>query len=165
MLPSSGLGTDKSKCKCKCKVPSYHIQTGSFFFFYSPLPRLVFTSLARLFSPLPLQFHYRGLKRWRTPNNQARTEWNVNSVPTILRLENVSLLNSSLYLPFSLSLLSTPLPSVYLLPCRILLLMKEEQWTRTSLMMITFSWYQGKETGRLVEDEILDKARLQAFIK
>lgn len=32
-------------------------------------------------------------------------------------------------------------------------------------MMITFSWYQGKETGRLVEDEILDKARLQAFIK
>ncbi|OWZ67703.1 hypothetical protein AYX15_01376 [Cryptococcus neoformans] len=50
-------------------------------------------------------------QEWRTPNNQARTEWNVNSVPTILRLEN------------------------------------------------------GKETGRLVEDEILDKARLQAFIK
>lgn len=136
MLPSSGLGTDKSKCKCK--VPSYHIQTGSFFF--APLPRHVFTSLARLFFPLPLQFHYHGLNRWRTPNNQARTEWNVNSVPTILRLENVSLLNSSLYLPFSLSVLSTPLPSVYLLPCHILLLMKEEQWTRTSLMMITFSW-------------------------
>lgn len=165
MLPSSGLGTDKSKCKCKCKVPSYHIQTGSFFFFYAPLPRHVFTSLARLFFPLPLQFHYHGLNRWRTPNNQARAEWNVNSVPTILRLENVSLLNSSPYLPFSLSLFSTPLPSVYLLPCHILLLMKEEQWTRTSLMMITFSWYQGKETGRLVEDEILDKARLQAFIK
>lgn len=157
------------------QVPSYHIpregvmcgerKTGSFFFFGAPLPRLVLTSLARLFFPLPLQFNYHGLKRWRTPNNQARTEWNVNSVPTILRLENVSLLNSSLYLPFSLSLLSTPLPSVYLLPCHILLLMKEEQWTRTSLMMITISWYQGKETGRLVEDEILDKARLQAFIK
>lgn len=148
MLPSSGLGTDKSKCKCKSQAITYRVKglcvkkgkLAHFFFFCAPLPRLVFTSLSRLFFPLPLQFHYHGLKRWRTPNNQARTEWNVNSVPTILRLENVSLLNSSLYLPFSLPLFSTPLPSVYLLPCHILLLMKEEQWMRTSLMMITFSW-------------------------
>lgn len=31
--------------------------------------------------------------------------------------------------------------------------------------MIPVSCCQGKETGRLVEDEILDKARLQAFLK
>ncbi|WVR07957.1 hypothetical protein IAU60_005000 [Kwoniella sp. DSM 27419] len=48
---------------------------------------------------------------WRTPKNKARVDWNVNSVPTILRIEN------------------------------------------------------GKETGRLVESEIMDKQRLADLLK
>ncbi|WVQ84444.1 hypothetical protein IAT38_006596 [Cryptococcus sp. DSM 104549] len=48
---------------------------------------------------------------WRTPTNKARVDWNVQSIPTILRIEN------------------------------------------------------GKETARLVEDEILDKSKLTTFLK
>lgn len=82
-------------------------------FFYLALPWLL---LPFPFPLLPLQSHSHGLNRWRTPNNQARTEWNVNSIPTILRLENVSpsihpLPAVSRSLPFGL------LPSVYPLPC------------------------------------------------
>ncbi|WWC66008.1 uncharacterized protein I303_108630 [Kwoniella dejecticola CBS 10117] len=51
------------------------------------------------------------IAEWRTPKNKARVDWNVQSIPTILRIEN------------------------------------------------------GKETARLVEDEILDKKRLEAFLK
>jgi hypothetical protein len=51
--------------------------------------------------------------------------WNVSSVPTILRLENVRL--------------APPLP-------------------------VTAD-DQGKETARLVEDEIMDKKRLSEFVK
>ncbi|WWC92676.1 uncharacterized protein L201_007635 [Kwoniella dendrophila CBS 6074] len=48
---------------------------------------------------------------WRTPKNKARVDWNVNNVPTILRIEN------------------------------------------------------GKETARLVENDILDKKKFQALLK
>lgn len=30
------------------------------------------------------------MTRWRTPTNEARVHWKVNSVPTILRLEEVN---------------------------------------------------------------------------
>ncbi|RSH80024.1 uncharacterized protein EHS24_009695 [Apiotrichum porosum] len=50
------------------------------------------------------------LAQWRDKNNHARTSWNVNSVPTILRIED------------------------------------------------------GKETGRIVENEILDSAKLKALL-
>ncbi|WVW87044.1 hypothetical protein I302_109100 [Kwoniella bestiolae CBS 10118] len=48
---------------------------------------------------------------WRTPKNKARVDWDVQSIPTILRIEN------------------------------------------------------GKETARLVESEILDKQKLDQFLK
>ncbi|WVQ66160.1 uncharacterized protein L199_004338 [Kwoniella botswanensis] len=51
------------------------------------------------------------ISEWRAPKNKARVDWNVNSVPTILKIEN------------------------------------------------------GKETGRLVEQEILDKKIFEAFLK
>ncbi|TYJ53189.1 hypothetical protein B9479_006167 [Cryptococcus floricola] len=51
------------------------------------------------------------IQEWRTANNKARVDWNVNNIPTIVRFDN------------------------------------------------------GKETARLVEDEILDKSKLQAFLK
>ena len=63
--------------------------------------------------------------RWRDPKNEARVHWKVSSVPTILRLEEVS--HSSLYLPMT--------------------------------------YDQGKETARLVEDEIMDKKRWSEFVK
>ncbi|WVO15001.1 hypothetical protein L204_102644 [Cryptococcus depauperatus] len=51
------------------------------------------------------------VRDWRTPNNSVRVDWNVNSIPTILRID------------------------------------------------------EGKETARLVKDEILDKSRLAAFLR
>lgn len=66
--------------------------------------------------------------RWKgNKEHEARVHWNVQGVPTILRLEAVSL------------------ASVI--------------WTSAELME------QGKETARLVEDEIMDKERMKAFIK
>jgi len=63
--------------------------------------------------------------RWRDPKNEARVNWKVSSVPTILRLENVRFLD--------------PVPMT--------------------------ANDQGKETARLVEDEIMDKKRLSDFVK
>ncbi|ODO03564.1 hypothetical protein L198_02412 [Cryptococcus wingfieldii CBS 7118] len=51
------------------------------------------------------------IQEWRTANNKALVDWNVNTIPTIVRFDN------------------------------------------------------GKETARLVKDEILDKSKLQAFLK
>jgi hypothetical protein len=65
------------------------------------------------------------LASWRDPKNEARVNWKVSSVPTILLLENVRL--------------SPPWPMA--------------------------ANDQGKETARLVEDEIMDKRRLSDFIK
>lgn len=83
-------------------------------------------------------------RRWRDPKNAARAEWNVNAVPTIVRLEDVSK--------------SVPKESAFE--------QSETAPSRThTLTCCIMTDSQGKETGRIVEKDILDAGKLKAFLQ